>query len=77
MKVAQFLAIWPSVYLQSKNRCEFTQLPEEVIAEYKMPVPDPKPNQMTGVQPQLLKGVKTAEQSVQTGEDEDGGGFGR
>ena len=42
-----------------------------------MPVPDPKPNQMTGVQLQVLKGVKTEEQSVQTGEDEDGGGFGR
>ena len=42
-----------------------------------MSVPDPKPNQMTGVQLQVLKGVKTAEQSVQTGEDKDGGGSGR
>ena len=41
-----------------------------------MSVPDPKPNQMTGVQLQVLKGVKTEEQSVQA-EEQDGGGFGR
>ena len=59
-----------------QNRCEFTQLPEEVIAEYKMSVADPKPNQMTGVQPQALEGVKTEEKIVQA-EEQDGGGFGR